>query len=480
MSDRYDGSDDGSARKIRETALAPPGELISAYLDGLDASQLRSLVRELAEADQAARQVLDLRAASEAGEPEDIGREFRATAHDVFADFDFLENGNPYGMLAEANRFLDEMERHLDSGTPDTVAPALLAAIDEMRRLTKQDENSGEVLEDICERTVSLYAWACQEGNPDRDQLARWLVNVQSTRPGWPELTIGHFAEALGDEGMVTYRAKVRAVEEEHRRSQGLGDDEVDRMVLELADHDRDLVAAIRVLAQGRSPRYAEIISRLRKANRGEEVLDWIDRAVAKGRVTHAVADRNNPYWLVAIDVAQAYDKAKRTDDAINVLRGSILSSPGPASLKTLLDFAQEHGVAEAERRWAITQLRSQAASSGSGSALVRVALSDGDVEAAWQAAEEFGVGDAWQELANASRFSHPRAAADLYEVQVREDLRHANTRVYPEVANKLGVMRGFYSSAGQDAEFQELIGDIRRTHKRRSSLMKALDQARL
>src|SRR6478735_7010640 len=120
------------------------------------------------------------------------------------------------------------------------------------------------------------------------------------------------------------------------------------------------------------------------------------------------------------------------------------------------------------------------AARRGDGSALIRIAIADGDLVAAWSAAEHFGAGEAWRELADASADDVPFAAAQLYRPYLDKLLRDANTRIYPEVARTLLIMRDLYVKVGEQEAFRALLGELRERYKRRTSLIAALDRAGL
>ncbi|WP_256061151.1 hypothetical protein, partial [Klebsiella pneumoniae] len=93
----------------------------------------------------------------------------------------------------------------------------------------------------------------------------------------------------------------------------------------------------------------------------------------------------------------------------------------------------------------------------------------------AWEAADRYGPGGAWKELADRGADARPVAAADLYRPQLKEDLRHANTRLYPGIAATLATMAELYERGGRSDDFAVLIAQIRQDYGRRPSLMKAL-----
>jgi uncharacterized Zn finger protein len=132
------------------------------------------------------------------------------------------------------------------------------------------------------------------------------------------------------------------------------------------------------------------------------------------------------------------------------------------------------------ERAWAIATAEEQAARRDDGSALIQIALSEGDLVSAWSAAERYGPGASWHALAEASAADLPVAAADLYRPELERLLRDANTRAYPDVAATLRTMRQLYERVGEQATIDALIADIRDHYRRRTTLIAEPDRKRL
>ena len=106
--------------------------------------------------------------------------------------------------------------------------------------------------------------------------------------------------------------------------------------------------------------------------------------------------------------------------------------------------------------------------------------LNESDLDGAWQAADQYGAGWAWRELADRGAEARPVAAADLYRPQLENDLRHPNTKLYPKIAETLATMAALYDRGGRRAEFDTFIAQLRQEYGRRPSLMKALDAKHL
>lgn len=464
---------DRSLGQGTEAGPAPPSW--SRYLEGLEADELRDLVRELVERDPGAERLLEVRSAVRGTDPATAARSLVGDVNDALRARGFIDYRRSFDVARAAQEMLAELEGHLEAGAPDVVRPALLRAVTRLRKLTEQADDSSGVIGDACQRAADLYARSCRAGTPDRLKLARWLVKFRAESPGWPQVSLADFEAAFDEKALAAYRKAVAKLDEEHGGSTW-DRFEIDQMKLELADHDGDVDAAVAMLTTGDRPQYGGAIDRLRAAGRDEEAVAWMDRAVEEGRVSGR--GRGNEFWLDPGDVAETYLSLGRIDDALLVLRGVFARQASAATYSHLVSVAERVGRAPAERAWAIEHARRQAAQQyGNGGVLVEIALRVGDLDAAWEAAHEFDAGHMWQPLAEASRHARPLEAADLYRAQIEKDLRHADTKLYPGIASGLATIRDLYGAADAEQAFSEYLAGIRETYARRPSLMAALDR---
>ena len=92
-----------------------------------------------------------------------------------------------------------------------------------------------------------------------------------------------------------------------------------------------------------------------------------------------------------------------RSPFCVPISSGSLRSTPiGTAGLR------RHDRRADTERGWALDHARELAGGPGAGSVLVQLSLSEGDVDAAWKAADRYGPGWAWQELATQGAEARP------------------------------------------------------------------------
>jgi uncharacterized Zn finger protein len=450
-------------------------EILQESVHAMDIHQLRELVLTLAQRDAGVRRLLEVRAGTEAGNGDQARAELESYARSTLAFRGFVDYRRSFEVAGVASEVLDELQNHLDGGAAEAARPALLYVLTRLRKIMEHADDSSGSIGDECQRAADLYARACRLGDPDPVKLATWLVKFRADSPGWPHLDLADFVDAFDDRALATYRRAVTALDRKLADRDRFARTEADAMLLELADHDGDVDRAIQLLNQPEHTKYGAIIDRLRAAGRAEEAVEWIDRAVTAGRISSHGG--GNDYWLNPDDVAATYRELGRTGDAIAVLRSDFVRQPSVATYRVLLDFVAGTDHWDAERTWAMDHARKLASNPhAKGAVLVQLLLSEGDVDAAWEAADHYGAGWAWQELAEQGAKTRPGDAADLYRAQLESDLRYPDTKLYPHIAATLATMKKLYERGGRADDFASLIAQIREDYGRRPSLMKALN----
>ena len=430
----------------------------------------------LAQSDPEVRRALEIRQASRSGDTDAIAKELSALVTEALSFRGYVDYRRSFEVAADAEALLDELETYL-AGNPDAVRPALLKALNRLLKITQQGDDSSGAMGSACQRSAELYARACREGNPDGKKLATWLAKFRANSPGWPQLELADFVDVFDDQALALYRREVDKLDRAQAGADRWARLEVDKMLLELADHDGDVDRAVELLSRDDSVAYGAIVDRLRAAGREDDAVAWIDRAVAAGRATgHGGAGHD--YWLSPHEVARTYRAHGRADDAFEVLRADFERHPGLGTYRQLLDHAIEEDRWEADRRWALERAAELAAKPFvTGAPLIEIALGEGDLDAAWAAARAYGPGHQWQALAKASAEARPLDAASLYREGIEKDLTHPNSPIYPDVAKRLALMRDLHEKGGAPEVFAEYVAGLRGKYKRRPALMAALDR---
>ena len=457
-------------------AQYPVTPAVEQFLGTLDHRSLSTLVIELASYSTEAMRSLELRATPDAA----------LVLHELLVDIDAalagldLDYHDPFyddeaddGIHALED-VIEELDRHLDAGAHQVMRQALEHLLTSLGDLGR-DADDADALVGVAEQACDLFRLAV-DGHPDPVGLARWLVRFRAEYGGWPSLTLDAVASAFTNQAWAAYREGVAALGGGGPKADPYRN-EVDRMLLELADHDEDVDSAVALLSGTDHPYYGEIVKRLQAAERQPEVLDWLDRAVANGGVDSAWRAGHS---IIAADVAiSAYLNGGRTEAALAVPRKLFRRDLSVGAYQLLCEVAQKCGCVSEQREWAFEQATTRAGTSD-GAHLIELHLTDGDIEGAWEAADTFGAGHAWTRLVDASEDKFPLEAARLCLTQAHDRLTTPDSKAYPAIVSWLKKSRSLYDKAGHLPEADAEIARIREMYRRRPALMAEMNRARL
>lgn len=404
--------------------------------------------------------------------PRQLEEDFLQTAKDILRTGGFVDYRRSFRVARDAEALLGEIEEVLDDAEPDIVRPALEYMTSRLRKIGEYAHDSGGVIVSSGQRALDLYARACREGHPDGTKLARWLLKFRLSSPGWPLVTLQPFAPAFDDGAWKVYRSGVAKAANASALDATF---EVLQMQLELLDHDGDVDGAVAMLsADPQHIQYGAIIGRLAAAERTEDALSWLDRAVAANRIWHA----DDEYHRSFDTGVGMYLAAGRSDDALALRRRAFERVAGAHTFARLIDTAERLGLVADERAWAMATAEAQVAVLGSGAALVEIALGERDTDAALAAAERFGAGHQWKALADAALADNPGAAAALYQEAIEEELRETGADRYRTAVQYLRRVRDIYERLGRPHLFAAYSARIRAENSKRPTFLSAFDAA--
>jgi hypothetical protein len=133
-----------------------------------------------------------------------------------------------------------------------------------------------------------LYARACRAAPPDQKQLAALLVKVRLDGPGWPDIELADFADALRPTGLDEV---ARLVAERHAIDNPDSWATIGIKLLreQLAALSGDVDAHVAVLAENlqSARQYGEIVTMLRGAGRAADAERWARRGLAEDPASH-------------------------------------------------------------------------------------------------------------------------------------------------------------------------------------------------
>lgn len=454
---------------------------IDKYLATLDENALRELVVELAGMSESVRSVLEGRAEIVTATPEELARNLEKDAMSIMRVGGFVDYAEIYDVAAAADGFLEGLEELLDEGMADVVAPALLKMTTRLRAVSMHSDDSDGVLGDTGQRAVDLYARACREGNPDGVKLAKWLAKFREDSPGWPEVDLKDFVDAMGEKGLETYRRAITAMEKRIVDAGAAGYQLFDlhRIQLELADHDGDVDRAIEILTAGETPDFPKIINRLRDAGREREAMAWLDRAIDAGRIEATIhGQRSGYYWVALDDAVNMLAENGREEEALGLAWSLFTKSPSVHTLNGLKRTEKRLGTPESMVDLAWMWIDSQTWETGD--VAIEIALAQRDVEKAWEAADRWGAGRNARRLADLDPQPRPAAALAIYRELLKDALVPTGRKEASIVVSMLKKMRKLAKQSGELTELDNDIKAMRVIYHRRPTLIAALDKARM
>ncbi|TCN41232.1 hypothetical protein EV641_13315 [Rhodococcus sp. SMB37] len=344
--------------------------------------------------------------------------------------------------------------------------------------IARADDSSG-IIGDACRRLLELHPRVAAVAKPPPGKLVDWMMKFQFDGVvDYFEIDPVAYAPALGNEGMADYRAKLLETEA------GLGarpsEDErwssphphewftLDWNARRLAILDRDIEAIIRTHARDR-----KVAAWLKDTAEAFEEIGEIDLAIEwakqatdfdRGHQSLSAAD----YWCVLLEKHRPGDLL---DARLLVFRR------WPSSV-TAARVYKSAGEAWAEYREEVLSVLAASPSDSVAFALVTLR----DARFAWSLAHSLGLEDdrTWNELAKAYEKVEPLAVLPVHRRLVENELVVAGAKHYRLAARRLAKMRMLAAGSDEVAAVEDLIAELRRTHRRRPRLQQEFDRAGL
>ncbi|UUN29675.1 SWIM zinc finger domain-containing protein [Streptomyces sp. FIT100] len=446
---------------------------LDAWLTGMSRDDLLALVREEMAEDRNLRKRLELRAASARGDVAGIrSRISELLDSGPFARYGYVEYADVHAYADQAAQAVDAIRSLTASGqAADSMALArevigmLAAAVDNV------DDSDGR-LGEIGAGLADAHHEACRAAGPDPEELARWLVaHALDDAADLTDIGPLDYEDLLGGQGMAALRRY--AVEAWQANRTGWAEK---HLMQRLAKSGRDIDTVIAVHAADLAPNghtHLLIARELDAADRTADALEWAERGI---RETEDLATVDT----ALIDhVADRYTRTGRPADAVTLRRDHF------AARRTLLAYQQLRAAARAaacwptEREKALALLRDDAerADPRGGRVLVDILLDDGDIDAAWRVAGEYGAHDGqWRTLADRLRPTRPADALAVYLRLVTRLTRETGNRAYEQLVSLLLGVRDCHRRLGKPDDFTAYITDLRAAQKRKRNLMRLLD----
>ena len=388
-----------------------------------------------------------------------------------------------WGAANEHGRQMHQAIDILEAAIPDT-DPAEVYAVTHkalasaVKVIARADDSSG-IIGDACRRLLDLHPQTAAAARVPAGRLVDWMIKFQFDGDvDYFELDPVAYAPALGETGMRTYRARLAQIQQ--------------RLGPRPSDADR-----------WTSPHSHDWFTLERNAQR----LAVLDRDIDAIIRTHA-RDRRVAAWLQ--DTAEAFEEIGEIDLAIDWAKQAAEMDRGHQAL-TAADYwcrlLDQHRPAEAlpARLWAFRRWPSSttaarlhtaagqtwpdvaeevmATLAAQPSDAVLFALTTlKDTDLAWKLAHELGLDSdhTWSDLTKAYQKVDPIAVLPIHHRLVEHELVQTGAQHYRLAARRLATMRRLAANTEQEAHVDDLIAELRQTHRRRPRLQQEFDRAGL
>jgi uncharacterized Zn finger protein len=464
---------DGVARLIdvgpadgRPDGTAP----LESWLASLSKEDLLAELLELLDDDPELRRRFELRAGSRTADATAVRKAVRDL---IEIGDDYVEYGDAHDYARNVGRAADAIEDLIDASG---AAHAIGVARDAIRWFLESYESVDDSSGSVGGAGYGLFAAhlrACQSAPPDPLELSQYLADLLMGDQYGFEFDVGDYRDLLGDEGHAMIR---RRIAEAYARNP---DDWQARTLMESvvrAEGDTDtLIDVYAASLDDRGWAHLRIARELDRAGRGAEALGWAERGLEEAI---------RPETELVEYVAARYAAADRPADVLALRRARFRASPALESYQALRQAATACGAWPSEREAALTALRDDARSSSSisgaqnGSALFDVLFDEGDLDAAWAAAEQAVVTAPGQliRLADASVAARPADALRVYLDAVTPLTSQTGDEAYRQIARLLLSARGCHERLGTSGEFEGYLGELRTSQRRKRALLRILD----
>lgn len=459
----------------RETRKA-----LDSWLGSLSKEDLLAELTELLDDDPDLRRRFELRAASASADAIAVRSAVREL---IVLSRDYVDYGEAYGYARDVCQAAQAIGDLIGAEAADDAIGLAREALALLAQAYESVDDSSGSVGDAAHELLDVHLRACQAAPPDPISLADYLVELL-LHNDYFEPDLDDYAELLGEQGDARVRERVAAAYARDPK-----DWRAKSLMESMAKADGDVDAVVALYAadlddQGRS--HLRIARELDEAGRAGEALDWAERGVREAtRPDHQLVEY----------VAGRYAAAGRVDDVLSLRRARFAAERTLGNYQALRSAATKSGVWPAERAEALALLRADLShfkaqspitlstrpwapwAWANGPVLVDALLDDGDLDAAWPAAEGAATQAQWLRLADASINARPADALAVYTEAIKPLRTMTGDQTYQQMARLLLSVRACHETLGSMAEFRNYLAYVRMDQKRKRNLMRILDE---
>jgi uncharacterized Zn finger protein len=416
---------------------------------------------------------------------------FRYAIDDAFYLGDLLD----YGSVEECTRGIEDVVESIAELLKEGHAKETIELCEHALKAAEgaMDYDVDGYISGTLETLEELHHAACQEAALDPKELARRLFEweIGGHYDTFFEAAIT-YADVLGEEGLAEYK---RLAEEQWAQVRVLGPGEKDpkrqygrrfrvtHIMETLAWQTQSIEGLVGVISRDLPGphQYLRIARIYTEAGQSEKALEWAEEAM------WVFPDERHPGLREF--VAQQYHHRGHHEQATQLIWLHFADSPRLESYKELKKHAEQAGQWAKWRKRALEHLRKDIERRKEESTrsyffsvpvdhseLVRIFLWEGDVEDAWQEAQQGDCSQQlWLELAGRREEEHPQEALDIYRSRVEPLVEQTNNAAYEEAYRLLVKVQNLMRRLDRQKEFEEYLQTLRIRYKRKRNFMKLL-----
>ncbi|MFI6054488.1 SWIM zinc finger domain-containing protein [Streptomyces violascens] len=445
------------------------------WLQSLTREELLALLREQIAGDRDLRRRLELRAASVRSDIA-VVRERVMALLDVraFARYGYVEYEDAGAYAHQAAEAVDALRSLAAAGRAGEAVTLAREAMRVLSQTYEEIDDSDGVVGSVGADLADAHLQACTAAKPDPVETAEWLVgHLLSDLNDITDIDLVDYRKVLGPTGLARARELATAA-----RRRAPNDWAAKYLMERLAKAEGNVDALVAVYAADLAPSGAthlQIALELDEAGREAEALEWAERGLRDTEQTVNVHSGLDDY------VCTRYTQMGRTAEVVAVRRSRFRAVRSLSAYQALRAAAEAAGCWKAEREAALEALRTDVSEHRSGwyggPVLVDALLDDGDLNAAWQAAQGCADERQWLSLADRSKDTRPADALPVYLRLVEPLKKKTGDRTYQQLARLLLAARACHQHLGTEVEFAGYLSALRADQKRKRNLMKILDQ---
>lgn len=458
-----------AALKLAEKRQAIPAsheqrDQLVSWLASLSKDELVSEILELLDSDRNLRRRFELRAAARRANVHQV----RSAVQNLVETDGFIDYAEARDYARDVSRAAEAIDDLIDGGAAEDAIYLARDALDWVTEAYSSADDSPGSIGTAAHELLAVHLHACQAAPPDPVDLGEYLADLMIADNYGLAPDPRDYTDLLGDAGTAAIREQIAAVYEaspEQWNARNLMES-----LLKAEGGTDALVAFYSAHLDDRGQQHLTIAHVLDGAGRQDDALDWAERGVRGA---------TSPDSRLIDYVVARYRAAGRHDDVLELRRSVFQTERSLASYRALRQAATASGTWQVERPKALAELskdvKIRPAWSWNSPVLIDALLDDGDLDAAWTAADSGATQDQWIRLADSSVTTRPADALGVYLKAITPLTEQTGDNVYHQMARLLLSARACHEALGTPEKFRQYLTVLRTSQKRKRNLMKIL-----